>query len=128
MRDAFFAESGLTLDGIIHRVYREPMANRFLASLSPFIHSHIADAGVRGIVVDNFRCFLRNNVACYNRPDIPLGVVGSIGYVYKEELVEAAEAEAHDGRACGAQSAGGVAAFPYGSLLMAANFAGFATA
>lgn len=93
VRDAFFAESGLTLDGIIHRVYREPMANRFLASLSPFIHSHIADAGVRGIVVDNFRCFLRNNVACYNRPDIPLGVVGSIGYVYKEELVEAAEAE-----------------------------------
>lgn len=93
VRDAFMAESGLTLDEIIHRVYREPMANRFLASLSPFIHAHIADAGVRAIVVDNFRSFLRNNVVCYNRPDIPLGVVGSIGYIYKEELVEAAEAE-----------------------------------
>ena len=93
VRDAFMAESGLTLDEIMHRVYREPMANRFLASLSPFIHAHIADAGVRAIVVDNFRSFLRNNVVCYNRPDIPLGVVGSIGYIYKEELVEAAEAE-----------------------------------
>lgn len=93
LRDSFLAESGLTMAETVRRVYREPMANRFLASLSPFIHRHIVDPALRGLVADNFRSFFRNNVAAYGRADLSVGVVGSVGYYYSAELSEAAEAE-----------------------------------
>ena len=93
LRDSFIAESGLTMAEIVRRVYREPMANRFLASLSPFINRHIADASLRKLVIDNFRSFFRRNVSAYGRADLPVGVVGSVGYYYSAELSEAAEAE-----------------------------------
>ena len=93
LSDSFIAESGLTMAEIVRRVYREPMANRFLASLSPFIHRHIADASLRRLVIDNFRSFFRRNVSAYGRADLPVGVVGSVGYYYSAELSEAADAE-----------------------------------
>ena len=35
----------------------------------------------------------RNNVKAYGRPELAVGVVGSIGYYYSAELSDAAEAE-----------------------------------
>lgn len=93
LRREFMAESGLTMADVIRRVYREPLANRFLASLSPFVHSHLSCPELRSMVIGSFRSFLRNNVACYRRPDLPLGIVGSVGYHYSAELAEAAMAE-----------------------------------
>ena len=37
----FQAFTGMTMGDVIARVYRQPMANRFLASLSPFISTHL---------------------------------------------------------------------------------------
>lgn len=91
--DCFLSECGITVDDAIRRVYREPLANMFLASISQFIHRHIVEPELRGLVIDNFRSFFRNNVLAYNRPDLEVGVVGSIGYYYSAELSEAAEAE-----------------------------------
>ncbi len=84
---------GLTLSDIINKVYREPMANRFLASLSPFVHAHISIPEIHTIVTDNFRAFFRKNIAPYKRPDLPVNALGSIAYYYSEELREAAELE-----------------------------------
>lgn len=78
---------------IISRVYRKPMANRFLASLAPFIHSHLHIPVVRGIVVSNFREFFRRNVIPYGSHTLPLGVVGSIAFFFSDELREAARLE-----------------------------------
>lgn len=91
--DCFLSECGITVDDAIRRVYREPLANMFLASISQFIHRHIVEQELRGLVIDNFRSFFRNNVLAYNMPDLEVGVVGSIGYYYSAELSEAAEAE-----------------------------------
>lgn len=93
LRREFESWSGLTMADVIRRVYREPLANRFLASLSPFIHAHLSCQELRAMVIGCFRSFLRNNVTCYRRPDLPLGIVGSVGYHYREELAEAARAE-----------------------------------
>lgn len=91
--DDFATETGLSMADVIGRVYRQPLANRFLASLSPFVHRHMGVAEVRRLVVENFQLFFRNNVAPYRRPDLAVGFVGGMAAAYIEELSEAAAAE-----------------------------------
>lgn len=86
----FESETGLTMASVIERVYRQPLANRFLASLSAFIHRHLDDEGVSGIVVRNFEDFFRRNIAPYDRRDLPISFVGSIAWYYQPQLREAA--------------------------------------
>ena len=81
----------MNLAEIIKRVYRQPLANRFLASFSEFIGRHLDDAGVRAVVIDNFADFLRCHVQPYRRPDLPVSFVGSVAWHYQDELREAAE-------------------------------------
>lgn len=89
----FLHDSGLTLDEVIRRVYTEPMANRFLASLSVYIHRLLHYGAVNRLVVDNFRSFFRRNVAPYGRCDLKVGAIGSVAYYYGPQLAEAACAE-----------------------------------
>jgi len=98
---------GMSYQDIITRVYREPMANRFLAGIAPFIHDRLDIPAVRGIVVDNFRNFFRRNVVQYSASSLPagavassadasslpVGAVGSIAYFFRDELCEAASLE-----------------------------------
>ncbi|MBR1389364.1 MAG: ATPase [Prevotella sp.] len=89
----FESETGLSMADVIERVYRQPMANRFLASLSEFIHRHLGDEGVRQMVVSTFREFFSKNIRPYGRQDLPVSCVGSIAWHYQSELREAAGAE-----------------------------------
>jgi N-acetylglucosamine kinase-like BadF-type ATPase len=82
----FEAATGLAMANIIDRVYRQPHANRFLASLSEFIHSHLDDEAVREMVIDNFDDFFQKNIVPYNRRDLPVNFVGSIAWHYQSEL------------------------------------------
>lgn len=94
IRTAFEAETGLTMPAIINKVYREPMPNRFLASLSLFIGKHLDEPDLHRLVVDNFCSFLANNIRPYNRPATPVNAIGSMAWHYRECLEEAARAEA----------------------------------
>ena len=89
----FESEFQMTMADVVARVYRQPMANRFLASLSPFISRHLDEPGVNELVVDNFRRFFRRNLVQYGRTDLPVGFVGSIASYYEPQLRQAAEAE-----------------------------------
>lgn len=89
----FENETGLTRTHIINKVYREPMPNRFLASLTLFIANHINEAWIAQLVTDCFRLFFRRNVAHYNRPDLPVNFVGSVAFHFQQQLREAAEKE-----------------------------------
>lgn len=93
LRNAFEEEMQLSLTIIINNVYREPMPNRFLASLSPFISAHLDEPLLRRMVVDNFRQFVRRSILPYGRTDLPVSAVGSIAYHYAQLLIEAIEAE-----------------------------------
>lgn len=93
MLNAYLQETGLTYPTIINKVYREPLANRFLASTSVFIRKHIDECEeLRQIVTDNFRDFFRKNVARYGDAS-PVSFIGSLAQVYEKELREAAAAE-----------------------------------
>lgn len=93
IKDAFEASIGVTMADIINKVYRQPLANRFLASLSEFIHEHLDDVAVRQIVIDNFRDFFQKNIVPYGRRDLPVSFVGSVAWHYQQELHEAAATE-----------------------------------
>ena len=93
LRTTFFEKIQMTEGEIISRVYRQPMANRWLASLSSFIRQHLDEPSVRDIVVNNFRDFFRRNLVPYGRPDLPVGAVGSVAWYYRNELAEAARQE-----------------------------------
>lgn len=95
MRDEFLNATGLTLADIINKVYREPLANRFLASTSLFIHNHLYDNDLRRLVIANFRSFFKRNVNLYGRHDLSVGAVGSIAFYYEKEFLEAAVAEGY---------------------------------
>lgn len=93
LKAEFLNAMSLTYADIIECVYRMPMPNRFLATLSPFIHRHLNDDSVRNLVVDNFRAFFQKNIAPYRRSDLPVNVVGGMAYHFREELEEAAHIE-----------------------------------
>ena len=91
IKTTFEKDMHLDLAEIINRVYRQPLANRFLASLSVFISNHREDKGVHEVLVNNFVDFLNYHIAPYNRRDLPVSFIGSIAWHYQEELQEAAQ-------------------------------------
>lgn len=90
LKKEFLQVLKMTEGDIIDRVYRQPMANRFLASLAPFIHSHIERHEVNEIVIENFRQFLLKNVKRYHRDDLQVSFIGSIAWHFKSQLLQSA--------------------------------------
>lgn len=91
----FLDTQQLTMADAIRRVYRESMANRWLASLSLYIHEHIHRPELHQLVVGNFRQFFQCNVRPYQRTDLPVSFVGSMAHYYESQLREAAAAEGY---------------------------------
>ena len=84
----FLAHYQLTLPEIIDRVYRQPMANRFLAEFSRFLYENRREESIHQLLIDCFSDFIRRNVLQY--PDSELFFIGSIAYYFAEELKETA--------------------------------------
>lgn len=78
---------------IIDRVYRQPQANRFLASLTYFLAEHREHPQVHKLLVNEFRNFLRRNVMMYNRNGVQVHFIGSVSVHFETELTEALELE-----------------------------------
>ena len=76
---------------IIRRVYREPQANRFLASVTPFLLENITHPAIHELVVNSVKAFFRRNVLQYERArQLTVNFVGSIAWYYRDLLGEAA--------------------------------------
>ena len=86
----FENEMQLALPEVIARVYRQPMANRWLASLARFASAHLSDPAIEALVTDNFRSFIINNITPYQRPDLCIHAVGGIAYHFAAQLQKAA--------------------------------------
>lgn len=85
----------LNMANVIERVYRQPMANRWLASLCPYIRQHLDQPSVQEVVVQNFRLFIRHNLEPYRRPHLPINAVGSVAHFFRPQLEQAAAAEGY---------------------------------
>ena len=82
-----------TQSDIIKRVYREPGANAFLASLVPFIAEHRVNPAIHTMLVDAFRMFIVRNIMIYGHKELPIHCVGGVAHQFAEELRDAAAFE-----------------------------------
>ena len=87
----FFKEYGLTPAQILDKVYRQPLPNRFLASLTPFLSAHKHKKEIHELLVSCFTDFFRRNVMQYEYRDILVHFAGSIAFYFQEEVQEAAQ-------------------------------------
>lgn len=90
LKDEFLAKYELTPAIILERVYKKPFPNRFLASLSPFLASHLEVPEVHALVLNGFISFFTRNVKQYDYKQYPAHLIGSLAYYYRSVLEEAA--------------------------------------
>ena len=95
IRKEFEEKTGYSLTYIINKVYREPLPNRFLASLVPFIYDYLDVPEIKQMVIDNFRSFFVRNVQHYHAQHLKVNAVGSVAFYLKECLCQAAELEGY---------------------------------
>ena len=89
--EKFLKEYELDRNTIIRRVYKEPQANRFLASVSPFLIHNINEPTIHSLVIRAFIAFFERNIAQYEKyRELKVNFIGSIAYYYKDILEEAA--------------------------------------
>lgn len=106
VKERFFSWAGMDYAGIIDRVYRQPLANRFLASISTFVGELLqgkADAKVgltdeeykllKEMLVQVYRDFVSHILYSYSFTEDTVGFVGSIAF-YFQEFIRAAMEEA----------------------------------
>lgn len=99
LRDKYLAWSGLSYADIINKVYREPLANRFLASVVPFVKEQISTPGENAealakLVDECLQQFYDKNVARYDdlvcegeqAPHYGIGFVGGVACAFSERL------------------------------------------
>ncbi|MBR4845635.1 MAG: ATPase, partial [Bacteroidaceae bacterium] len=89
LSEAFLAEYQLDQPIVLERIYRQPLANRFLASLTPFLSKHRHEPSIHTLLTEEFTRFFQRNVMAYDTT-LPIHFVGSIAYHFREELTEVA--------------------------------------
>ena len=91
--EKFLKEYNLDRMAIIQKVYKEPAANRFLASLSPFLIQNIEEPAIHRLVLNAFKAFFVRNIENYEGyKQLPVSFVGSVAHYYRDVLGEAAKA------------------------------------
>ena len=91
--EKFLKEYELDRQKIIESVYKKPAANRFLASLSPFLSKNIEEPAIHRLVLNAFKSFFVRNIENYkDYKNYAVSFVGSVAFYYREVLEEAAKA------------------------------------
>ena len=92
IRKAFMEETKLTPAEVIDKVYRQPQANRFLASLTPFLSRHREEPEIHTLLVGCFNDFFTRNVMQYDYIQTEVHFTGSIAWYFQDEVKKAANA------------------------------------
>lgn len=74
---------------ILNNVYKQPLANRYLASFAKFLSAHRGHFMVENIIEDGLRDFFEMHVCTYTkRHELPIHFVGSIAFYFKDKIAE----------------------------------------
>ena len=91
LKEKFLTQFELTPAIILDNVYRQPMANRFLANLSVFLIENIEDQTIHKLVYNAFKEFFLRNIMQYDYVKNKIHFTGSIAFHYQELLKEVAK-------------------------------------
>lgn len=86
LMQAFQKEYQLDLPTVIERTYRTPMANRFLASLTPFLYQYRTEKEIHELLCNAFDDFIFFNLESYRTKSNKVSFIGSIAFYFQEEL------------------------------------------
>lgn len=86
IKEKFLEEINLTPLELLDKVYKQPMPNRFLAGLSPFLANNIGDESIYKLVYSAFSDFFGRNVMQYDYRNNEVHFTGSVAYHYSEIL------------------------------------------
>lgn len=89
--DRFNEQYSFSQAEILERVYRQPMANRFLASFATFLSANLEDSYVDRLVEGCFEQFVRRNLRAY--PFRRVYAIGSVAYYFRGVLRRVLERE-----------------------------------
>lgn len=82
----------LTKDEVLENVYLKPFPSRYLASFSKFIYQNLKHEYCNQLVIDAFRVFFDRHICKYPRKgELPLGIVGSVGFYYSNIISRIAD-------------------------------------
>ncbi len=85
----FKEQYGIDMGVMVEKVYAQPHANVYLASLSRFCSRHAEAPYITDIIKEGMHKFLSTHVACYEGfESIPVNFVGSIAHYFENELRE----------------------------------------
>jgi len=88
---AFYDNYRLDKNTVVRHVYNEPNANVWLASLSRFLSDFRNEPWIHDLIIKGMHDFIDLYVIHYeNYKKIPVHFVGSLAYVFSEELKEVA--------------------------------------
>lgn len=92
MNDDFRLTYGLDRREILDNIYNKPMANRFLASFTPFLLKYAEEPLCRKVILDNFRSFFNYFVLGYGpvQEETKLSITGSVAHHFSKYLFEVA--------------------------------------
>lgn len=89
LNESFHAIFHTDKDEILHKVYREPFANRYLAGFSIFLSANRGHYIIENIIEDGLRDFFEQHINSYpQRFDVPIHFVGSIAFHFKDKIDE----------------------------------------
>ena len=79
----------LSATEVLDKVYRQPQANRFLASLTPYIHRNKDVPEVQHFLQECFNAFFERNILTYES-SLPVSFTGSIAWFFQDEIRQSA--------------------------------------
>jgi glucosamine kinase len=89
LSNAFKKTYDTNKDEILHKVYKEPYANRYLAGFTQFLSVHRGHFMIENIIEDGLRDFFEIHINSYpQRFDHPIHFVGSIAFYFKDKIEE----------------------------------------
>jgi len=92
IREKLKNEYLLDTEKALDRIYKKENPNRWLAAFSIFIRDNIIEPYFANLVQTSMRAFFEAHIKHYdNHKNMPLGVVGSVGYFYKDFFESAAQ-------------------------------------
>lgn len=92
LQEELYTEMGINYEELICRIYRQPAANRFLASFAPFILRHMDCPEIREMLKNSFREFAKRNLSRYPSSK-KVSFVGGIAEHFKDILQETMQEE-----------------------------------
>jgi glucosamine kinase len=85
LREAFRNKYGDDLSDILKKVYKDPLANRYLASFTQFLIDHRGHYMVENIIEDAFIDFHQRHVLKYRESwKYPIHFIGTVAYEFRD--------------------------------------------